>query len=80
MKSGDIATPVDTLEAEIKRIEEAQENAISQVDKQNLANDKAYAELKMEKAKQEEAAKKAEKSTENVIKKAKKTTKKKHKK
>ena len=80
MKSGDIATPVDTLEAEVKRLEEAQENAISQVDKQNLANDKAYAELKMEKAKQEEAAKKAEKSTENVIKKAKKTTKKKHKK
>jgi hypothetical protein len=79
MKSGDIATPVDTLEAEVKRLEEAQENAISQVDKQKLAKDIAYAEMKVEKAKQE-AADKAKQATENVAKKAKKTTKKKHKK
>ena len=43
MKSGDIATSVDTsnaeasrLEAEVKRLEEAYARAISQVDKQQI--------------------------------------------
>ena len=46
MKSGNIATPVDTpnaeasrLEAEVKRLEEAYARAISQVDKEQIASE-----------------------------------------
>ena len=51
MKSGDVATPVDTLEAEVKRLEEAYANAISQVDKQKIARDKEVAENAANRAK-----------------------------
>jgi hypothetical protein len=56
MKSGDIATPVDTsnaealrLEAEVKRLEGEYARAISQVDKEQIARDKAAAEVALEK-------------------------------
>ena len=51
MKSGDIATPVDTLENEVKRLEKAYAEAISQVDKQQIARDKEATEVKIIKAK-----------------------------
>ena len=68
MKSGNIATPVDTLEAEVKRLEEAEANAISQVDKQKLARDKEVAENAVNEAKKlaEETANKANKSVTKV--------------
>ena len=68
MKSGNIATPVDTLEAEVKRLEEAHANAISQVDKQKLARDKEVAENVVNEAKKlaEETANKAKKSVTKV--------------
>ena len=51
MKSGDVATPVDTLEAEVKRLEETYANAISQVDKEQILRDKEAAEDAANKAK-----------------------------
>ena len=68
MKSGDVATPVDTLDAEVKRLEEAYANAISQVDKQQIARDKEAAEDATNKAKKlaEETANKAKKSVTKV--------------
>ena len=53
MKSGDIATPVDTLEAEVKRLERAYDDAVSQVDKQQIARDKEAAEDKIKKLAEE---------------------------
>ena len=50
MKSGDVATPVDTLEAEVKRLEQAYANAVSQVDKEQI-RDKEAAEDAANKAK-----------------------------
>ena len=63
MKSGDVATPVDTLENEVKRLEKAYAEAISQVDKQQIARDKEAAEDAANKAKKlaEETANKAKK-------------------
>lgn len=66
MKSGDIATPVDTpnaevprLEAEIKRLEEESTRAISQVDKEQIARDIDAAKVALEYAnKQDENVKK----------------------
>ena len=52
MKSGDVATPVDTLEAEVKRLEQAYANAVSQVDKEQIARDKEAAEDAANKAKE----------------------------
>ena len=74
MKSGNIATPVDTLEAEVKRLEEAYANAISQVDKQKLARDKEVAVNAANRAKKlaEETANKAKKSVTKKKKKPKK--------
>ena len=74
MKSGNIATPVDTLEAEVKRLEEAEANAISQVDKQKLARDKEVAVNAANRAKKlaEETANKAKKSVTKKKKKPKK--------
>ena len=68
MKSGNIATPVDTLDAEVKRLEEAYANAISQVDKQKIARDKEVAENAANRAKilAEETANKAKKSETKV--------------
>ena len=54
MKSGNIATPVDTLEAEVKRLEETYANAISQVDKEQIARDKEAVKAELEKALQQE--------------------------
>jgi hypothetical protein len=61
MKSGDIATSVDTpnaeasrLEAEVKRLEEAYARAISQVDKEQIARDKEAVKAELEKALQQE--------------------------
>ena len=71
MKSGDIATPVDTLEAEVKRLEKAYVEAISQVDKQQIARDKEAAEDKIKKL-AEETANKAKKSVTKKKKKSKK--------
>ena len=51
MKSGDVATPVDTLEAEVKRLEQAYANAVSQVDKEQILRDKEAAEDAANKAK-----------------------------
>ena len=74
MKSGDVATPVDTLEAEVKRLEKAYAEAISQVDKQQIARDKEAAEDAANKAKKlaEETANKAKKSVTKKKKKPKK--------
>ena len=74
MKSGDIATPVDTLENEVKRLEKAYAEAISQVDKQQIARDKEATEVKIIKAKKlaEETANKAKKSVTKKKKKSKK--------
>ena len=74
MKSGNIATPVDTLEAEVKRLEEAYANAISQVDKQKLARDKEVAVNAANRAKKlaEETANKAKKPVTKKKKKSKK--------
>ena len=74
MKSGDVATPVDTLEAEVKRLEEAYANAISQVDKQKLARDKEVAVNAANRAKKlaEETANKAKKPVTKKKKKSKK--------
>ena len=74
MKSGDVATPVDTLENEVKRLEKAYAEAISQVDKQQIARDKEAAEDAANKAKKlaEETANKAKKSVTKKIKKPKK--------
>tara|TARA_Y100001949_G_C15967346_1_gene322206 strand:+ start:1073 stop:1312 length:240 start_codon:yes stop_codon:yes gene_type:complete len=68
MKSGDVATPVDTLENEVKRLEKAYAEAISQVDKQQIARDKEAAEDAANKAKKlaEETANKAKKSVTKV--------------
>jgi len=68
MKSGNIATPVDTLEAEVKRLEETYANAISQVDKEQIARDKEAAVDAANKAKKlaEETANKAKKSVTKV--------------
>ena len=52
MKSGDVATPVDTLEAEVKRLEQAYANAVSQVDKEQILRDKEAAEDAANKAKE----------------------------
>ena len=71
MKSGDIATPVDTLEAEVKRLERAYDDAVSQVDKQQIARDKQAAEDKIKKL-AEETANKAKKSVTKKKKKSKK--------
>ena len=71
MKSGDIATPVDTLENEVKRLEKAYAEAISQVDKQQIARDKEAAEDKIKKL-AEETANKAKKSVTKKKKKSKK--------
>lgn len=71
MKSGDIATPVDTLEAEVKRLERAYDDAVSQVDKQQIARDKEAAEDKIKKL-AEETANKAKKSVTKKKKKSKK--------
>ena len=71
MKSGDIATPVDTLQAEIKRLERAYDDAVSQVDKQQIARDKEAAEDKIKKL-AEETANKAKKSVTKKKKKSKK--------
>jgi len=61
MKSGDIATSVDTsnaeasrLEAEVKRLEEAYARAISQVDKEQIARDKEAVKAELGKALQQE--------------------------
>ena len=51
MKSGDVATPVDTLDAEVKRLEQAYANAVSQVDKEQILRDKEAAEDAANKAK-----------------------------
>ena len=74
MKSGDIATPVDTLENEVKRLEKAYAEAISQVDKQQIARDKEAAEDAVNKAKRtaEETDNKAKKSVTKKKKKSKK--------
>ena len=74
MKSGDIATPVDTLENEVKRLEKAYAEAISQVDKQLIARDKEAAEDAVNKAKKlaEETDNKAKKSVTKKKKKSKK--------
>tara|TARA_B100000470_G_scaffold95817_1_gene73991 strand:+ start:198 stop:422 length:225 start_codon:yes stop_codon:yes gene_type:complete len=74
MKSGDVATPVDTLENEVKRLEKAYAEAISQVDKQQIARDKEAAEDAANKAKKlaEETANKAKKSVTKKKKKPKK--------
>ena len=71
MKSGDIATPVDTLENEVKRLERAYDDAVSQVDKQQIARDKEAAEDKIKKL-AEETANKAKKSVTKKKKKSKK--------
>ena len=71
MKSGDIATPVDTLEAEVKRLERAYDDAVSQVDKQQIARDKEAAEDKIKKL-AEETVNKAKKSVTKKKKKSKK--------
>tara|TARA_B100000029_G_C16970494_1_gene739803 strand:- start:285 stop:500 length:216 start_codon:yes stop_codon:yes gene_type:complete len=71
MKSGDIATPVDTLEAEVKRLERAYNDAVSQVDKQQIARDKEAAEDQLKKL-AEETANKAKKSVTKKKKKSKK--------
>ena len=61
MKSGNIATPVDTpnaeaprLEAEVKRLEEAYARAISQADKEQIARDKEAVKAALGKALQQE--------------------------
>ena len=74
MKSGDVATPVDTLENEVKRLEKAYAEAISQVDKQQIARDKEAAEDAANKAKKlaEETANKAKKPVTKKKKKSKK--------
>ena len=74
MKSGDVATPVDTLENEVKRLEKAYAGAISQVDKQQIARDKEAAEDAANKAKKlaEETSNKAKKSVTKKKKKPKK--------
>lgn len=71
MKSGDIATPVDTLEAEVKRLERAYNDAVSQVDKQQIARDKEAAEDQLKKL-AEETTNKAKKSVTKKKKKSKK--------
>ena len=71
MKSGDIASPVDTLEAEVKRLERAYDDAVSQVDKLQIARDKEAAEDKIKKL-AEETANKAKKSVTKKKKKSKK--------
>lgn len=58
MKSEDVITPVDTLEAEVKRLEQAYASAISQVDKEQISRDKEAAE---------DAANKAKKSVTKVV-------------
>ena len=74
MKSGDVATPVDTLENEVKRLEKAYAEAISQVDKQKLARDKEVAVNAANRAKKlaEETANKAKKPVTKKKKKSKK--------
>jgi len=74
MKSEDIATPVDTLENEVKRLEKAYAEAISQDDKQQIARDKEAAEDAVNKAKKlaEETDNKAKKSVTKKKKKSKK--------
>ena len=74
MKSGDIATPVDTLENEVKRLEKAYAEAISQVDKQQIARDKEASEDAVNKANKlaEETDNKAKKSVTKKKKKSKK--------
>jgi asparagine synthetase B (glutamine-hydrolysing) len=82
MKSGNIATPVDTpnaeasrLEAEVKRLEEAYARAISQVDKEQITRDKAATEVALEKALQQEVVEATRMPLSAPIKKsAKKTT------
>ena len=74
MKSGDVATPVDTLENEVKRLEKAYAEAISQVDKQQIARDKEVAVNAANRAKKlaEETANKAKKPVTKKKKKSKK--------
>ena len=74
MKSGDVATPVDTLENEVKRLEKAYAEAISQVDKQQIARDKEAAVNAANRAKKlaEETANKAKKPVTKKKKKSKK--------